>query len=252
MRKLNVKLLFALVLGTLTLALAVGVAHAFQYGRIADALRFQARRAEDQGQADRVARYLSRYLEFQPRDLEARAQLARVLAGEAFAGQRRARARAVLLLDKVLTDDPGRSELRRLLARVALEPEIGQLQTARRQLEALLPEKDALWPAGVDRPAADATRGELEALWGRLCEAETHTAEAVRFYRQAVHDLPKEQLSYVRLAYLLRRQKETDAARRVANETEADELMRKLVKNNPESHEAYLARWNYRREQEPL
>jgi cellulose synthase operon protein C len=248
MRKLNVKLLMVLVLGTVTLAVAVGVAHAFQYGRIADALHFQARRAEEQGQAARVARYLSRYLEFQPRDLEARVELARTLAGDAFAGSRRARDRAARLLDEVLTSDPGRDDLRRLLAKVALEPEIGRLQIARKQLEVLLPENESAWPAGQDPPAADASRGELESLWGRLCEAETHSAEAIRFYRQAVRDLPGEQLSYVHLAYMLRRLKETDPAQRTANETEADNVIGKLVENNAESYRAYLARWNYRRD----
>jgi tetratricopeptide (TPR) repeat protein len=235
------------VLGTATTAVAVGVAHAFQYGRIAGALRFQARRAEESGQPERVARYLSRYLEFRPRDLDARAGLARTLAGDAFAGSRRARARAARLLDEVLTDDPARTELRRLLAKIALEAEVGQLQTARKQLEALLPEQDAFWPAGEKPPAADAARGELEALWGRLCEAETRPADAVRFYRQAVLDLPREQLAYVRLANLLRRQKDSDPARRAADEAEADDLMRRLVENNAESHAAYLARWSYRR-----
>jgi Tfp pilus assembly protein PilF len=248
MRKLNIKLLMILVIGTATLAAAVGVAHAFQYGRIANALRFQARRAEEQGQPERVVRYLSRYLEFQPRDLEARVELARALASDDFSGSRRARARAVQLLDKALTDDPGRNELRRLLAKVALEPEIGQLQTARKQLEALLPEKDAIWPDGQKAPAADSARGELEVLWGRLLEGETRPAEAIRFYRQAIHDLPGEQLSYTHLAYLLRKQKESDPAQRAANEAEADDVMRRLVENNAEAFQSYLARWNYRRE----
>src|SRR5262249_39430720 len=146
MRKLNVKLLLALVVGAATLAVGVGVAHAFQYGRIGDALLFQARRAKDLGQSDRVARYLSRYLEFRPRGLELRADLGCPLAAEAFAGSRRARARAVRLLDEVLTSEPKRADLCRLLAKVALEPEVGQLQTARKQLEVLLPEKEAAWP----------------------------------------------------------------------------------------------------------
>ncbi len=246
MRKVNVKLLLALVLGSAALTVAVGAAHAFQYGRIAGALRFQAHRAEEQGQPERVARYLSRYLEFQPRDLDAKADLGRVLAGDAFAGSLKARKRAAALLDGVLTTDPDRTELRRLLARVGLE--IGQLQTARKQLEALLPEKDSPWLPGQEPPAPDAARGELEVLWGRLCEAETRPAEAIRYYTRAAHDLPAEQLSFVRLAYLLRRQPETDPALRAANAGKADALMRALVDQNPESYQAYLARWRYRRD----
>ena len=55
-------------------------------------------------------------------------------------------------LDEVLTSEPTRADLRRLLAKVALEPEVGQLQTARKQLEVLLPEKEAAWPEGKAPP----------------------------------------------------------------------------------------------------
>lgn len=246
MRKLNVKLLLSLVLGTLACAVVVGAAHAFQYRRIAGALRFQARRAGDQGQADRAARYLERYLEFQPRDLDAKEELARAWAGDAFAGSRRARVRAANLLDQVLTGDPERPDLRRLLAKVALE--VGLLKVARSQLEALLPEPEAPWPAGQQPPAPDADRAELELYWAQLYDAEARPALAARLFRQVVHDDPTQQIAFVRLAYLLRRQPESDLQQQAANVREADQLLDKMVAANRESYRAYLARWRYRRD----
>ena len=46
--------------------------------------------------------------------------------------------------------------------------------------------------------------GAVESLWGQLLEAEKQPGEAMAWYRKAVDHVPSEQLSYVRLAYLLR------------------------------------------------
>ena len=47
---------------------------------------WQANRAEEQDQIDRMARFLERYREFAPDDMEAAARLGKTWAGEAFAG----------------------------------------------------------------------------------------------------------------------------------------------------------------------
>src|SRR5262249_31911174 len=133
----NGKLFLGLLLGAAVLAAAVFGVHHFQYQRIAQALLWQARRAEEQGQTDRMARYLSRYLEFNPRDDDEKAHLAAAWAGDAFANAPRQRVRAVLLLDEVLTHDGDRPELRRLLVKTALE--VGNPKLARTHLEKLLP-----------------------------------------------------------------------------------------------------------------
>src|SRR5579884_2901042 len=135
MRRVNVKLLFGLVAA---LVVATGTAfavHYFQKPRIARALLFQSRRAEEQGQTDVMVRYLRRYLEFNPNDLDERARLAKTLAGDFYSGNFRRRREAVRLLDEVLTRDPGRTELRRLLVRCALE--VGDVRMAREHLNAL-------------------------------------------------------------------------------------------------------------------
>src|SRR5262249_36584950 len=139
MRKINGKLFLALLVGTAALAAGVFAVHAFQYRRIARALLFQARRAEEAGQVVRMAQYLQRYLEFNPRDHAEKARLGRAWAGDTFAGQPRVRARAASLLDEVLTyeDDP---DLRRLVVKLSLD--LRDTKRARDHLGRLLP-----WPA---------------------------------------------------------------------------------------------------------
>ncbi len=248
MRKINGKLFLGLLLGTLTLTGTVFGVHAFQYERIAQALLWQARRAEEQGQVERMTRYLSRYLEFNPRDDGERARLAVAWAGEAFANAPRVRSRAVRLLDEVLTRDSNRPELRRLLVKTALElGGSGNLKLARSHLEKLLPWEKVLGPggaiAGVDRE-----RGEWEGCWGQLLEGENKPAEAIACCRLAVRHAPEAHANYVRLAYLLRRQKEADPAKRRQNQREADGLLEVLVARNGNDHHALVDRWRYRRD----
>jgi tetratricopeptide (TPR) repeat protein len=251
MRKINGKLFLGLLVGTAVLAGAVFAIHVVQYQRIAQALLWQARRAEEQGQVERMARYLSRYLEFSPRDDLEKAHLAVVWSGEAFANAPRLRYRAVRLLDDVLAHDASRTDLRRLLVKSALElgthPDI--LKLARGHLEKLLPYDQVVRDARRQgEVTVDRERGELEGCWGQLLEAEGRPADAIRCCRLAVRHNPETSTVYVRLAWLLRRSGEGDAAARAANGKEADDLMDRLVTRNDTSHKSYLARWRYRRE----
>ena len=237
MRKLNVKLFLALLIGTAAAAGAVVALHAFQYQRIAAALLWQARRAEDAGKTDRMRHYLERYLEFAPQDVEETAHLGTALAGEQFAGSPPARRQAFYLLNKVLVRDSGRRDVQRLVVKTGLE--VGEFNAVRRNLEALT--------KSLAADADPAERGELEADWGRLLEAEKKPAEAIPHYRLAVQAAPTDENSYVRLAWLLRGQDGT-ADERTANTAEADKVVADLVAANPSSAKAHLARWRYRRE----
>ncbi len=76
MRKINAKLFLGLLIAGVLCTGAVFGVHHFQYQRIADSLLWQARRAEEQGDVKRQARYLQRYLEFNPKDLTEKARLA--------------------------------------------------------------------------------------------------------------------------------------------------------------------------------
>ncbi len=248
MRKFNAKLFLAMLIGTVVTTGAVFGVHHFQYGRIADSLLWQARRAEEQGQVKRQARYLKRYLEFKPKDLGEKAHLAKLWSSDAFTGAIRERRSAVRLLDEVLMRGDDSPELRRLLVKVALE--VQQLQMAHNHLEKLL--SKAFLAAPPEAPAAGQDsgpeRGESEGYAGQLLEAESQPTKALLCYRLAVIHAPRIQTNYVLLAELLRKQREIDPARIAKNQQEADRTIDKLVENNPLSYESYLSRWRYRRQ----
>lgn len=258
MRRINGKLFLALLLGGITLTAGVFVVHTFQYHRIGRALLYQARRAEEQAQPARSARYLARYLEFNPGDLTEKANLARTWASDAFAPTSRARLEAVKIMDQVLLgeDDP---ELRRLLVKTAVG--LHDYKLARDHLTRLLGWQEVENWIGEDRafrtrnkPLADfmakvnPQRGELEGYWGLIQEADKKPAEAIACYRLALRHAPALHQNYVRLAYLLRRQNETDPIQRKQNHQDADLAIDDMVKSNPESSDSYLARWRYRRD----
>ena len=91
-------------------------------------------------------------------------------------------------------------------------------------------------------------RGELEGDWGRLLAAEKKPDEAVVHSRLAVKESPDDEDSYVRLAWLLRAERDVPAKEREKIVAEADQAINDLVANNPASAKAHLARWRYRRE----
>jgi tetratricopeptide (TPR) repeat protein len=249
MRKLNTKLLLGLLLSSLFATGTVFGVHHFQYGRIADSLLWQARRAEEQGQVRRQARYLQRYLEFNPKDLEAKAQLAKLWTSEEFADAPRERGKAVRLLDEVLAQgDDGSPELRRLLVRTALE--VRHYKMARNHLEKLLTRDFLNDPPGTDaaEPKNDPERGEVIGYAGQLLEAEHQPEKALRCYRLAIQQAPQIESNYLNLALLLRKQDRLEPGRIKANQHEANRTIDELVKNNPRSAEAHRTRWRYRRD----
>ena len=243
-RKINYKMLLCLLATTVVVTGSLFVVHHFQSKRIARALLWQANRAEDQDQLDRMSRYLERYLQFAPDDLASSGRLGKLWASDSFAGNYRARHKAVSILETVLRTDSERADLRRLLVKAALE--IGQHKTARDHLQAMLEENGI--PHGK---MTEVERGEVECYWGQLCEAEKDkSAQAVAWYRVAVRHAPEAPIAYVRLAWLLRAEakKENEPLKAKAAQVEADQLLDQLVEKNAESAQAYLARWRYRRE----
>jgi tetratricopeptide (TPR) repeat protein len=224
MRKVNVKLFRNLLIGTALLIGAVFLLHTFQSGRVRAALLWQAQRAEEQGQPERVAHYLSRYLEFAPEDLDERVHLGQTLASESLATTAKARARAVFVLESVLARAPDRNDMRLLLARLAMD--LGRWELAHEHLL-------VLQKAGV-------AEEEVARLEGRYHEVHEQFAEAEASYARANAKAPQVLANYVRRAYLLRA-KLKEAAK-------ADQVMDQLVDANSQNFSAYLERWNYRAE----
>ena len=248
MRKLNTKLLLGLLLSSLFATGAVFGVHHFQYGRIADSLLWQARRAEEQGQVRRQARYLQRYLEFNPKDFEAKAQLAKLWTSEEFADSPRERGKAVRLLDEVLAQDDNRPELRRLLVKTALE--VHQYKMARSHLEKLVTRDFLNNPPEPDATESklDPERGEAVGYAGQLLEVENQPDKALRCYRLAKQQAPQIESNYLLFALLLRKQERLGPDRLKANQRQANQAIDEMVKNNPRSAEAHLMRWRYRRD----
>jgi tetratricopeptide (TPR) repeat protein len=198
MNKFNVKLFLYLLGGTVLCAVALFLVHSFQSGRIADALLWQVRHAEEQGDLKGTAHYLGRYLEFEPNDLNERAHLGRTLADPKLANTWKSCQRALFALEHVVSQDPQRHELRKPLARVAIE--LGRLDLARSHLDVLA--------------KALPGDGEVQFLCGQWHEAQaarkdTRAARveftrARKCYEQAITRSPKKITYYVRLASLFR------------------------------------------------
>jgi tetratricopeptide (TPR) repeat protein len=188
MRKVNWKLVGWSLAGLAVLAAGVFAVQRVQSGRIAGALLWQADRAEKRGELKQAVRFLRRYLEFEPNDLRQRARLARALADPKLADSRKDREKALFVLEQVLARDPDRHDLRRPLARLAIE--LGQFDLARehlRVLEGALPRS-----------------GQVQDLLGQWHEAQGRHARAEACYRKAVALSPHRPAYRVRLALLLR------------------------------------------------
>lgn len=233
MRRLNVKLLFALILGSILLVGITFLVNWLQSGRIARAMLAQAERAEQRDDPVEAARFFSRYIELQPDDIDSRARLAQTLANEKVAVNQPSRTRALFVLEQVLAKKPDRRDLRLQLVRLAMD--LQRLDLAREHLTILT-------QAGAD--------GEAEFLWGQLAESEKQWEKSRDWYQKAVEHSPQQIDAYVRLANVLRRHLTSDknaekSAASDKNADLADETMNQLVARNKDNFQAYLARWRY-------
>ncbi|HYT87192.1 MAG TPA: tetratricopeptide repeat protein [Gemmataceae bacterium] len=220
-RRLNLRF-FACLLGALVLSgVGVNFLHAFQVQRNAGALRKYADRAEEQGQLDKAADYLKRYLTLVPGDIDARARYG--LALETVAKSPRERLSALFVFDDVLRRDPQRTEIRRKAVDLALS--LRRFSDAEFHLNTLR--------------TASPDNGELEYLSGRCEEGLGQFAKAAAWYEKAIKHAPKQIESYTHLADLWRH--------RLNMPRRTDALMNKLITANA-SAEAFLARARYYRE----
>src|SRR5262245_58299293 len=135
MRQINTRFFF-LLLGALAAVTATlfGL-HRLQAGNISGALLWQADQAEMSGRPALAARYLGRYLEFTPEDIEQRARLATILADPKGVETPSRFYKAKFVIDQVLAWDPQRHELRQALCRLALR--FRQLDLAKEHLDYL-------------------------------------------------------------------------------------------------------------------
>jgi len=230
MRRLNIKLFLVLIAGSGLFLGTLFTVHAFQTDSIGRALLARADKAEQEQDLRQATRYVSRYLELRPEDVEQRAHLARMLSDEQMATSPRARAQAIFVIEQVLLKDPHYHDLRLKLARLALA--VDRVELAQQHL----------------RPLQSALRdnGEVEHLLAQVAAAQKNWTEAAAWERKAIQHAPQQIDSYVFLADVLRRQSGSD--KDVAAAAEADRIIDDLVKKNPDSPAAHLARWQYRKQ----
>jgi tetratricopeptide (TPR) repeat protein len=194
--------------------------HGYHVGRNARILLDQANRAEQVGHLNKTVEFLRRYLVHKPGDTDALARLGLALGHPEASSRAQLEARSVL--EKVLLGEPGRRDLRRRLASLLMAQ--GQTADAKKHLQILL--------------QISPNDGELEEQMGRCEEADGDAKAAEQWYTNAIKDVPTRVESYSLLADLYR-QGDGPPER-------ADELMERMVRSNPQSFEAYVARARYR------
>src|SRR5437867_2072849 len=101
MRRLNVKLFLYLTAASILFVAALFLVHWLQTGSIGRALLARADKAEQQQNLRQAARYVSRYLELLPADVDERAHLGRMLADDRLAVTPKARAQAIFVIEQV-------------------------------------------------------------------------------------------------------------------------------------------------------
>lgn len=235
-RKLNVKFLLVLLVGLAFLSGGLALAHHLQYQRIPYALFRQATRAEDENDFVRAHEHLTRYLSFEPNDLDAKVRLINLLTNKKFPDVDKpvTRDRAYFYMKELLAEDGQRDEIRRKFVLLAVE--MYRLDDAAEQLKLL--------PAGA----------ETASLWGRWYEAKDQIDAAIDSYRDAHKQDPGDAETAARLARLLRGRRwlqasaQVRASKRAADAKEADGVLNALVQASPDSWQARLARWNYHRD----
>jgi tetratricopeptide (TPR) repeat protein len=191
-------------------------------------LRDESARAEAEKDFARATDYLGRYIGLAPDDVEAVGRYALLL--EKRAKQPREKYKAYLALESVLIRAPGAdlSDVRRRAAEVALT--FGRPAEARVHLERLL-------QGAPDDP-------DLEDLLGQCAEAARQFDDARAAYAKSLKHSPKRVATAVRLANLLRG--ELNPAPDATRASDADKVMDALVRADPDSSEARIARSHYR------
>jgi tetratricopeptide (TPR) repeat protein len=219
-KRLNVRLLLATFVPLMLGSIAVVVVHGFQSERHARTLRTQADEAEQQGQLERAATCLGRYLVFAPDDNAALVHYGELRQKRAVTPEERWH--VVTVFSRAVGREPRRHDLRRRLVLLALD--LGQLALVREHLDVLL----QTFPEDA----------ELQELLARSRESEGDLGAAADAYRAAITRAPHRLEAYQRLArlYQYRLDRPQDAAR----------VLDEMVQANGDRFEAFLERSRWR------
>ena len=229
MRQVNTRFFFILLIAVLVFAGALFGVHRLQASNIANALLWQANQAETTGKPDVAARYLGRYLEFVPDDIEQRAHLATILSDEKVAVTPGAVRRAEFVINQVLAWDPLRHDLRQSLCRLAMASR--KIDLAREHLDFLqakLPDSgDVAFLQGQWQELQIQTKGTT--LTPK--DKEDHLQAARKRYEQAIAAMPTKVDAYLRLVAVL---KQLDFGKEPKNAAEIDRRVAQAIQQAPD------------------
>lgn len=228
-RKLHLRNLL-IILGVIAVLTVGGhFLHGYQVKRNADVFLDEARKAEEAGHLGLAASHLMRYLEYRPKDDEARGKYGAILEQLAKTAptskERRGYVQeAFRIYEDLLRRGAGDDAMRRRTVELAYS--LGQYSDASSHLEKL-----------VEKAPADAL---LKLRLGQCRERNGEYDVAAGWYQKALENDEELIDAYVHLAYLERRHR--------ANSKQADQLIQEMITRNSESHRAYLGRYRYLRE----
>jgi len=222
-RKLNVRLVVALLLAVVLLPVAVQLAHVFQVTRSARVMLFRAEKAYAEGKTDEAIRCYKYYVNYQPDDWAVFTRLAILTTDRARGSRNRTRELwlAYPLLEQAVHHEPNNPQLVQRLVDVSLE--LGRLAAAVGYLDRLA--------------TASPRNADLQYKLGRCLVAVQDHRRAIDTLRLAITLDPANVPAYVELANVLRD--------RLSRTQHADETMDQLVKANSKSGTAYLERSRY-------
>ncbi len=220
----TVKRLAILVTTILVAGLSIFFIQRYQVGRIDRSALAQAARAENDGNFEEALRFYQEHFEVAPDDPEAKLKYADIL----LKGPKNDAhlAEAAWLYNQRVTRFPDDKITRRRLAELYVE--MGQYNVARPHLELLL--------------NSERENGALHFLLGRCQEKDDPSRAEKSFHLAYENDAPQRVEAYSRRADLLRRLNKPKEASEVI-----EEMVKKVVKSDPENYQVYLERGSYLR-----
>src|SRR5208337_5411374 len=230
----TVKRLAILVATILVAGVSIFFIQRYQVRRMDRSVLAQAKRAEEDGNFEDAARFYQEHLEVATDDPVAKLKYADVLLKEPKDDARRQQ--AAQIYEQYVNRFPADKKALRRLAELTVE--MGGYVEARPHLELLL--------------KLEPDDGAIHFLLGRCQEAMKEHAGAVESYRDAIKsDGPQRPEASWRLATLLRSQLKESKGGADKSEAEkliideANGLIEKMVKADPENYQVYLERGRY-------
>lgn len=223
MKRLNVKLLVILFVGIVVLTGAAFGLWMMNTSRTLEALKLEAQRLEEEGDHDKAIEFYGRYIRQVPDDSEAAGEYAMLVAdwAERPGAPRHANQMAYRELERALRLDSSRDDIRRRLITYTM---------ARRRIADAIENINIL----LEKDAED---GELLARLAQCYASQKRLQDARDAYMKSIEADPNRVDSYLGYAVLLRSELDEVA--------EADQLIDRMVEENPEDYRSHLVRCTY-------